>query len=84
MTDTVFIDIDTVSWTAVTTTTGGFISNTSDEDILFVEATVAPAASEIRGITLRPKDRFPYTLAAGQELYARSARKDAVITNTPA
>lgn len=87
MADTVFTAIVDNAWTQVSVGSTGFVTNSADFDILFLEAATPPAASVTEGHTLRARQDVSYNLTAGQEMYARLlpnvASVDAKVAVTP-
>lgn len=82
MADTVFVSIVTTGWTQVSAGLTGFITNESDNPILYLEAATAPADSIEQGHTLNPRVGRAYNVGAGQEVYARSIAAASKVANT--
>lgn len=82
MADTVFVAIVTTGWTQVSAGLTGFITNESDNPILYLEAATAPADSVTTGHTLNPRRGRAYNVGAGQEVYARAIAGASSVSNT--
>lgn len=85
MADTVDFQVDDTEWTEISASaTGGFVTNAGGHEILYREAASKPATSVTTGHFLNPKDRFNFTLGAGQKVFARGLRAEEVgIVVTP-
>lgn len=82
MADTVFVPIVTNIWTLVSAGLTGFITNESDNPVLYLEAASLPAASVEQGHTLNPRQGRAYNVGAGQEVYARAIAGNSSVSNT--
>ena len=84
MTDTIDVDIDTVSWTEFADNITGIVSNGSGNDIVVREDAVDPTASVTTGHPLNPGDTFSFVLGASQKMWARSIGNNSFVVVTGA
>ncbi len=82
MADTIFTAIVTTGWTQISSGSTGMFTNSGSNNILYLEAATAPAASVTTGHTLYPRNEQPYNLPGGQEVFARAINSDSEVTVT--
>lgn len=84
MADTKFVSINSSGWTSVASASeSGFITNSSTQEVYYLEAATLPSVTESRGHILYPKDFVSYSVTGSQNIYMRSTEPAAVAIVTP-
>lgn len=85
MAETTEFAITNSVWTDVTTSTGvnGFITNGSDNDVLFTQQETAPAITLTAFHRLRPSARVNYSVTGSEVVYMRSTIAVGKVLVTP-
>ncbi len=83
MAATGFVTIVSTQWTDVSgTDASGFLTNHSDNDVLYVQAESLPATSLNDGHVLRPESFVNFVVAGSEVVYCRSINDIGLIAIT--
>ena len=83
MSSTVTVDISTENWVEIVNTGSGFITNESDNIIIYRESDNLPSPLVTNGHTLQRKDKVRYRLPTNESVYARAKFPMLAIDATP-
>jgi len=89
MGDTILINIFKDIWTEVVASGSGFVTNESDNIILYIESDTQPSSNITKAHTLQRRDYVRYELTDSNKVWARSVfdqsniNTDAFIIVTP-
>lgn len=84
MSSTYFVELNNTSWVDVSQgNLAGFITNKSDNDILYLENDSLPSPSLTEGHTLHPKSWVRFAVVTPDVVFARSIQLKCKLAVTP-